>query len=279
MSEADPLTVHSRTEHGGVSRGDPLRSAPWPSRLTSSWVLAVVAATPPPGAASLRGNRAGSGVFSAARADRHVEAMRASLAQWAQPERKGPQVPRHALRRLAVSQSVRLAQSAGIARVDAGEDRWRTSVISALGLSAGSSGEASSLAGQAHPSFDRSSASGPSVRTGFTSTIGVPCKASRSQTRKRLPRISTTRTRCSPIGFGRSCERVLKTPCSAFSGSSRGWTRSTSRHAAVEPGQDDDLVPFLKPVQSRRKAFLEGKPGVRRSLMALLGSGRGVDQA
>ena len=38
-------------------------------------------------------------------------------------------------------------------------------------------------------------------------------------------------TRCSPIGFGRSWDRVLNTPVSGFRGSSRGWTASTSRRA------------------------------------------------
>jgi hypothetical protein len=45
------------------------------------------------------------------------------------------------------------------------------------------------------------------------STTGVPSSASRGSTRKRTDSaISNTRTRCSPMGFGRSGERVAKTP-------------------------------------------------------------------
>src|SRR5215204_1433879 len=47
----------------------------------------------------------------------------------------------------------------------------------------------------------------------------------------RSPSTATTCTRCSPIGFGRSGDRVLKTPSSGFARSPRGWTRSTSRSA------------------------------------------------
>ena len=40
-----------------------------------------------------------------------------------------------------------------------------------------------------------------------------------------------TSTSCSPIGFGRSADRVLNTPCFGFAVSSRGWTLRTSRSA------------------------------------------------
>ena len=40
--------------------------------------------------------------------------------------------------------------------------------------------------------------------TGLTSTTGVPSSASRAPTRSRRPSISSTVTRCRPIGFGRS---------------------------------------------------------------------------
>src|SRR5213596_1971580 len=39
------------------------------------------------------------------------------------------------------------------------------------------------------------------------------------------------RTRCNPIGLGRSGERVVNTPCSGLAGSPLGWTVSTSRRA------------------------------------------------
>src|SRR5581483_6811295 len=50
--------------------------------------------------------------------------------------------------------------------------------------------------------------------TGLMSRIGVSSSASRLFTRIRGPSISKTSTRCSPIGLGRSGERVLNTPCS-----------------------------------------------------------------
>jgi hypothetical protein len=49
--------------------------------------------------------------------------------------------------------------------------------------------------------------------------------------RTRHPSTARTRTRCNPIGFGRSAERVAKTPASGRAGSSRGWTTRTSRRA------------------------------------------------
>ena len=68
--------------------------------------------------------------------------------------------------------------------------------------------------------------------TGLTSTTGVPSIASSGRTRIRRSSTSTTSTRCRPIGFGRSGERVLKTPRSGTLGSSRGWTAWMSRSAS-----------------------------------------------
>jgi hypothetical protein len=65
--------------------------------------------------------------------------------------------------------------------------------------------------------------------TGLTSTIGVPSSASRLWTRTLKPSIATIRTRCRPIGFGLSGDRVLKTPVSGLLGSLRGRVTSTSR--------------------------------------------------
>src|SRR5512134_1290713 len=67
-------------------------------------------------------------------------------------------------------------------------------------------------------------------KTGFISITGVPSIASKGSTRKRLDSaIFNTWTRCRPIGFGRSGERVAKTPFNGFCGTSRGCTRSVSR--------------------------------------------------
>jgi hypothetical protein len=61
--------------------------------------------------------------------------------------------------------------------------------------------------------------------------MGVPCNASRARTWTLSPAIESTSTSWSPIGFGRSADRVLNTPCLGVVTSSRGWTRSTSRCA------------------------------------------------
>ena len=50
------------------------------------------------------------------------------------------------------------------------------------------------------------------VRSPVSVEIGVPSSASRSAHRTRFPSIATISTSCSPIGFGRSAERVLNTP-------------------------------------------------------------------
>src|SRR5262249_37048041 len=74
---------------------------------------------------------------------------------------------------------------------------------------------------------------GPSVTaiTGLTSRTGVPSTASSGRTRTLAPSTARTSTSWSPIGFGRSEERVVNTPRSGIERSSRGCTRSTSRSA------------------------------------------------
>src|SRR5712671_4069961 len=72
-----------------------------------------------------------------------------------------------------------------------------------------------------HPSADRES-------TGLISTTGVPSIASNGPTLISRPEISSTRTRCNPSGFGRSGDRVAKTPHSTFL-FPRGCTFKTSR--------------------------------------------------
>jgi len=68
-----------------------------------------------------------------------------------------------------------------------------------------------------------SQASAPPGNTGFMSTTGVPSTASRGLTRRRVvSAISNTRTRCNPMGFGRSGDRVAKTPVKGLSRLSRG---------------------------------------------------------
>src|SRR6267154_1333169 len=72
-----------------------------------------------------------------------------------------------------------------------------------------------------HQSADRES-------TGLISTTGVPSIASSGPTLISRPEISSTFTRCSPSGFGRSGDRVAKTPHSTFL-FPRGCTFKTSR--------------------------------------------------
>ena len=67
--------------------------------------------------------------------------------------------------------------------------------------------------------------------TGFRSRIGVRLIASRSRTRILVPCMKRICTRWRPIGFGRSAERVLKTPFNGVSGLSLGCTANTSRRA------------------------------------------------
>ncbi len=64
------------------------------------------------------------------------------------------------------------------------------------------------------------------------STTGVPSIASIGPTRNRVLTILLMVTGCRPIGFGRSGDRVAKTPQRRFCGSDRGWTFIVSRRAS-----------------------------------------------
>jgi hypothetical protein len=80
-------------------------------------------------------------------------------------------------------------------------------------------------------------------RTGLMSSTGVPSTASRASTLMRPSATSVTLTVWRPIGFGRSGERVVKTP---GSGRSRSHTRVDAQDrpvGQVQPGQDDEPVP------------------------------------
>ena len=69
-------------------------------------------------------------------------------------------------------------------------------------------------------------------RTGLMSTTGVPSIASSGPTASSRPSIPSTVTSCRPSGFGRSDERVAKTPVSGRDSSSRGCTWRTLRSAS-----------------------------------------------
>jgi two-component system OmpR family response regulator len=68
-------------------------------------------------------------------------------------------------------------------------------------------------------------------RTGLMSMTGVLSSASSGPARIRSPWTAAMRTRCSPMGLGRSGERVLNTPAGGRAGSSRGRVTSTPRSA------------------------------------------------
>lgn len=93
------------------------------------------------------------------------------------------------------------------------------------------------------------------------SMIGVPSNASRLRTRTRRPSIAETSTRCSPMGFGRWGDRVLKTPSFALEVSPRGCTVKTSRRGAIEPGDDDDLIAEPDALETLKDIRIEDQPG------------------
>ncbi len=81
------------------------------------------------------------------------------------------------------------------------------------------------------------------------STIGVPSIASSAPTRNVVgPSNPVTVTRWTPIGFGRSGERVLKTPVSGMRSSPVGWVWRTRRSARCK-GEHDQLVTRFDAVQ------------------------------
>ncbi len=106
-------------------------------------------------------------------------------------------------------------------------------------------------------------------RTGFTSSTGVLSSASRGRTSIRNPSVATTWTRCSPMGLGRSGERVLKTPRGGRAGSSRGRVASTSRAARSSQVSTMISVPAARSRIPLGELGLEDQPGVRRALVPL----------
>jgi hypothetical protein len=85
-------------------------------------------------------------------------------------------------------------------------------------------------------------------------------------------------TGCNPIGLGRSGERVLKTPWIGLAGI---VARPGLQHvalAAVEPGEDEDLVADLDPVQGLNQIGLEDDPRLGRPLVSLLRSVRPIGE-
>ena len=94
------------------------------------------------------------------------------------------------------------------------------------------------------------------------------------------PRASTatTSTGCRPIGFGRSAERVAKTPVQRIGGI---VARVHAQHVAVravQPGEHDHLGARLDALEAVEHGRLEHQPGVGRPLATLLGRRRRVGQ-
>jgi hypothetical protein len=97
------------------------------------------------------------------------------------------------------------------------------------------------------------------------SMIGVPSTASRSRTSNLVPDLPVIRTRCNPIGFGRSGARVLRTPCRGLVGSPRGWRTSTSRRARWNHVNTKISSPTSRPqrpsaIASRSARTADGDP-------------------
>ena len=126
--------------------------------------------------------------------------------------------------------------------------------------------------GTGHPSE-------PERRTGFTSRTGVPSMASSGPTWTRRPSTARISTRCSPIGFGRSAERVLNTPVSRIRRVVTG-THAPARRAG--PGRARSARSTSSPTRRSRRPSrdvgVELDPGVGRPLVALLGGGGPIDE-
>jgi hypothetical protein len=59
-----------------------------------------------------------------------------------------------------------------------------------------------------------------------------------------VPDTSYTTTRCSPIGLGRSDERVAKTPVKGLVGTSRGVNLEDLPIRAMQPRDHRELISF-----------------------------------
>jgi hypothetical protein len=101
------------------------------------------------------------------------------------------------------------------------------------------------------------------------STTGVPSIASSGPTFNSRPTISSTVTGCEPSGFGRSGDRVAKTPVSGALVSPRGCVFRTSRKL-VQPGDDDQLVAGFDPIEPVLHRRHELDPRVGCSFAALI---------
>ena len=112
------------------------------------------------------------------------------------------------------------------------------------------------------------------------SITGVPSIASRPRTvSQRSSWTSRTSTRCSPIGFGRSAERVANTPVSGLPGVVPGMNLEHFPVGLVEPGEENDFVAGLDRVERLDEGREDLDPRVGGALMTLLGSLRRVLEA
>ena len=103
----------------------------------------------------------------------------------------------------------------------------------------------------------------------LTSITGVPSIASRPATRKVRGPASSTVTVCRPMGFGRSGERVAKTPVMGRAGSLRGRVSSVVPVRSVQPGQQHDDRSRFNPLQCWSNLLVEDQLGLGRPLVAL----------
>ena len=92
---------------------------------------------------------------------------------------------------------------------------------------------------------------------------------SSGRTSRRAPSMRVTVTRWSPIGFGRSGERVAKTPVSGLRGSLRGRYFEHVALPLVEPREHENVVSRLDAVEPAQEFRVDVDRGVGRAFVAL----------
>ena len=101
------------------------------------------------------------------------------------------------------------------------------------------------------------------------SMTGVPSSASRWLTRIRKSSIDRIVTRCRPIGFGRSGDRVLNDAGDRSVGIAAGVNSQNVTLCQVQPGQHQDLAARGEVLRGITHLRIENDPGVRSTLVAL----------
>ncbi len=90
--------------------------------------------------------------------------------------------------------------------------------------------------------------------------------------------MATIRTRCRPIGLGRSCERVVNTPCARPAQLATRMDSVNVAVGAVEPGENEDLGVDLEVRDCLAHVRVEHERRVGSALVALQWRGFEIDQ-